>query len=174
MTGSRFADCRSSQFGLRSKAAAVRERRRRRIWRRRQSGMNSATFALRQLGASRGVACQAQGWDFSCQAFEPAETASLNCWARRRAISLGDSSNCLIHFMTACANAVADSPAPKSHMKKPTQSNTTPDVIQLRLSSSAGREVELLIIVLISEHVVDTGCVPSCPGAGGAGITLSG
>ena len=40
-------------------------------------------------------------WVCSCQALEPAETASLNWWARRRAISLGDSSNCEIHFMAA-------------------------------------------------------------------------
>jgi len=93
--------------------------------------------------------------DCSFHAFDPAETASLSWWARLRAISLGDSSSWSIHFIAACPSAVADSAAPINHKKKPTQSNTTPELIRLRLTTNAGREVELLIIVLISERVTD-------------------
>jgi hypothetical protein len=86
--------------------------------------------------------------DCSRHAFEPAETASLSWWARLRATSLGDSSSWLIHFMAAWPSAVADSAAPINHKKKPTHSNTTPELIKLRLTSSGGREVEWLTMVL--------------------------
>jgi hypothetical protein len=52
--------------------------------------------------------------------------------------------------MAARPSAVADSAAPTHHKKKPTQSNTTPELIRLRLISNVGREAELLIMILIS------------------------
>ena len=51
--------------------------------------------------------------------------------------------------MAACANAVPDSAAPMSQRKKPMQSNAMPEVIHPRLTSNGGREMELLIVVLL-------------------------
>ena len=57
--------------------------------------------------------------------------------------------------MAAWANAVPESAAPINHKKKPMQSNTTPEVIQLRLISNGGRELGFLIMVLTFERVAD-------------------
>jgi hypothetical protein len=76
--------------------------------------------------------------------------------------------------MAAWAIAVPESAAPTNHKKKPTQANTTPELIKLRLTSNSGREVELLIMVLISERVAEPVVAPIMLLLLPGGITLSG
>jgi hypothetical protein len=94
-------------------------------------------------------------WDWSRHAFEPADAATFNWCARLRAISLGDSSNCAIQFLAALASAVPDRTAPITHTKKPTHSNTKPELSKPLLTWNAGREVELLIMFLLFERIAD-------------------